>query len=118
MNAWLRPRDQLSDATIAERSGLKSTKKVNQIGRVAKTNPALAHKVASGEVAAGTAVRNLKEDPAGNEEANANGQNNQEVFILRNRRLISGFHEARLKAGATKQSAHNKAISMYMDSLL
>lgn len=119
MNAWLRPRDQLSDATIAERSGLKSTKKVNQIGRVAKTNPELAHKVAAGEVSANAAVRDtLREDPADAEESNANGQKKEEVFFLRNKKLVAQFHEARLKSGATKQSAFNKAIADYVGAVL
>ena len=115
MNAWLEPRHQLSDATIAERSGLSSTKKVNQIGRVAQRNPRTAHQVASGEIAADTAIRQtLMEDPSGNEEGRPD--KSEEVFFLRNKKLIGQFHEARKKAGATKQSAFNKALALYVAS--
>ena len=117
MNTWLPPRQQLSDAAIADRSGLSSTKKVNQIGRVAEKNPELAHKVAAGEVAAGTAIRQiLHEEPVGEEEENG-GMNTSIVFILRNKKLIRLFHDARLKSGATNQNAFNKAIRLYVESM-
>ena len=112
MNAELPQRQRLSDASIAERSGLSSTKKVNQIGRVAERDPELAHKVASGEVGGDAAIRQtLREDPAGSEEGQPD--KSEEVFFCRNKKLLSQFHEARRKAGATKQSAFNKALSRY-----
>ena len=117
MNAWLPPKEQLTDAEIQARVGLKSGILVSQIGRIAKKNPDMARMVASGEVSAPQAIRMvLKEEPADDREQTAlMAQAPEIIFILRNKKLITNAHGARLQTGMTKQQMFNKAVELYID---
>ena len=117
MNAWLPPRQQLSEAAICARVGLKSTTLVNQLGRIAEADPEAAHRVANGEAKADTVIRELlHEDPDGDSQGTAPDSTRPAiVFTLKNRKLIADMHTARLKAGLAPQTAFNKAVELFVE---
>ena len=118
MNAWLPPDKQLTIAEIQVRTGLKSGALIKQLQMVAKKAPEALNDVVSGELDAGVAIRQqINQDPAGgSKEGTGLDMTRPEVlYTIKNKRLIQASHEARLKAGHTKQAACNKAFELYVE---
>ena len=117
MNTWLPPREQLTDAAIAARVGLKSLPMIAQLRQIADFDKEIAQQVAAGEIDAQVAIRQvLREEPADNREGTALDNKRPEVnFTIKNKRLIEQGHNARLSVGMTKQAYVNKAIDLFID---
>ena len=117
MNAWLPPKHQMSQAEIQARVGLKSGQVVKELWAVSEMAPEAIHRVANGELDGSQAIRQtLRIDPEGGREATGLNMSRPEVlYTIKNKRLIQTSHEARLKAGHTKQAACNKAFELYVE---
>ena len=117
MNAWLPPREQLTDAAIAARAGLKSQQMIAQLRKIADKDPEAAQQVAAGDMDAQKAIRQvLHEEPADDREGTSLDNKRPEVaFTLRNKRLIDQGHKARLSVGMTKQAFINKSVDLFID---
>ena len=117
MNAWLPPREQLSDAAIVARVGLKSQPLVAQLRKIADIDPEVAQQVAAHELDATEAIRRmLHEEPADSREGTDVNDTRPEVtFMLKNKRLIADSHKARLSVGMTKQAFFNKAVELFIE---
>ena len=112
-NGWLPPREQLSDAEIAARTGKQSLTKVSQLRRIAADDPEVAHQVAAGGYPGGAngAIRDtLKEEPADGKEYEEKG-----VFTINDRRRLEKIAAARRSLGWTTQRMANKAFDLFVE---
>ena len=112
-NQWLAPREQLSDAEIAARTGKQSLTKVSQLRRISTDNPEIAHQVAAGDYPGGAnrAIRDtLQEEPADDKRYDEKG-----VFTITDKRRLERISAARRSIGWTPTKMTNKAFDLFIE---
>ena len=117
MNASLPPSQQLTDAQIGVRCGLRSQQLANQLARVDKMAPHLLGQVANGELDANEVIRdNLKEDPKERRgrPSISDGRKRWDLHLSGKERIVQ-LDQARLRASLGEQAMMNKMAELFLE---